>query len=537
MFGRHVSVDPTFPTPDDVPVSQEPAQFSRRDLQDRAVRGAAWTLIHTLVSLPLAFIVNIVIARILGVVDYGRLAYLTAVLGFASNVISLGVGTGVVQFGAKAHAAGRIDEVRHLLGASLGFRLLVTVPILTFVIIRIADVEPWLVAVAVAFGVFIPALFGGAPACFGIENKTAQGAQNAMVVNLLTQTVVVATILAIPSADAVWAARLGMSGVAVVMALPYVSRFYRRALMTPRLPVGFPDGFWKFALPAGLAALVGGFLADRGEVMVLTWMSATHAAGIFALAFGLINHLFGPAQALLGPLVPAVAGLREIDEDAVGQALGRTLRASSTIVALLVGAAIPAFAYLAVPIYGSDYQDVPAVMIALGIGGGLAVVAGPVQAFVQARLSGVRLLWVNLVAVVVDVLLLVVLVPPLGVWGATIANVGAIATRFVILLAGEVRQLQVSWLETVHQLTPLLAGGLASLVAWITPSWLGVSGVSGALVAGVVGLIFVVLGVQLSRSGLTYGDAAAVSRILPTRVRALTSPFVRLLTGRGAERE
>ena len=45
------------------------ASLSRRELQDRAIKGSMWTVIHTLVSIPLAFIVNVIIARGLGVVE------------------------------------------------------------------------------------------------------------------------------------------------------------------------------------------------------------------------------------------------------------------------------------------------------------------------------------------------------------------------------------------------------------------------------------------------------------------------------------
>lgn len=71
-----------------------PATMSRGELQDKAIRGAMWTLLHVAVSLPLAFVVNIVIARVLGVVDYGRLAYLSTVLIIVAMTIDLGVGTG-----------------------------------------------------------------------------------------------------------------------------------------------------------------------------------------------------------------------------------------------------------------------------------------------------------------------------------------------------------------------------------------------------------------------------------------------------------
>ena len=527
-------IDPTDPRGSTPPADEprgEGATLSRGELQDRAIHGALWTILHTLVSLPLAFVVNIVIARLLGVVDYGRLAYLTTVLTLVGGVAALGVGTGVMQFGAKAHAMGRTDEVRQLLSASQGFRLLVTMPALVVAVLAVSDIAAWPLAVAILFGVVLPSVFGSAPACFGIENKTAQGAQNAMIVNLLTQAVVVVTVLAVPTADAVWVARLAMGGLAVVMAFPYVSPLYRRAVLVPSLPRGFPAGFWRFSLPAGAAGAVGALVASRSEVLVLTWMSAVEAAGIFAMAFGLASHLFGPAQALLGPLVPAVAGLREVDEAAVGRALARTLRASATIVGLLVGTAIPALAHLVVPIYGPEYAEVPEVLLALGIAGGVMVVVGPGHAFVQARLSGVRMLVANLAAVAVDVVLLVALVPSLGVWGAVVGNVAAALTQLVLLLGGELRSVGLTWGSALRSGLPVVLGGGGGLAAWLVTMAFGWEGVLGASVSGILGAVLILAALRVTRTGLSHADADAVARSVPGRLRPLATRVLALCIG------
>lgn len=506
--------------------------LSRAELQRRAVSGALWTLLHTVVSLPLAFLVNVVVARVLGVVDYGRLAYLTTVMALAGAILSAGVGTGLLQFGAKAHASGNADEVRSLLSASQGFRLYVVAPILSIVVVAMTDVPGWLLGTALVFGVLIPSAFGGSLASLGIENRTARVAQNAMIVNLVTQAAVLAAVLIGQSADSVWAARLAMGSAGVLLALPFVDKSYRRAVLRPSLPRHFPQGFWRFSLPAGAASIVATMVADRSEVLFLTWLPApVEAAGIFGLAFGLINHLFGPAQALLGPLIPAVAGLREVDESAVGPALLRSLRGSSTIVALLIAGAVPALAILTIPIYGPSYQGVPEVLVAFGVAGGFMIVSGPIQAFVQARLSGNRLLAVNLIAVVVDVVLMLLLIPSMGVWGAVLGNAGAATTKFLILLAGERRALNLSWSLVGRACLPLLFGNAMSIGLWFGVKAAGIPSVPGAIAAAIVGIGLVIGLIRLGRTGLTPGDADAVLDALPQRLRRVTAPMIRLCIG------
>src|SRR5512132_1913328 len=130
--------------------------FDRGQLQDRAIRGAAWTVIHTLVYVPIAFVVNLLVARLLGVVNYGRLAFLTTVMEIATGVVALGLSSALIQYGSKAHASGRHDEVRRLLSAAQGFRLLVAAPVLTLVVIISARVDVRLLVLAVLFGVWAP---------------------------------------------------------------------------------------------------------------------------------------------------------------------------------------------------------------------------------------------------------------------------------------------------------------------------------------------------------------------------------------------
>ena len=385
MTGGLGRADGDEPDPPDGTLDPEIGErLGRRELQDRAVRGVTWTMVNTVVSLPIAFLVNLVVARVLGVVDYGRLAFLTVVMEVAAGIVMLGVNPALVQFGAKAHAAGRRAEVADLLSKVQGFRLLVAAPILTVVVVVVvSDVGPWFKLIAVVFGVVLPAALDGAPACLGIENKTAAGAKVVLVSNVLTQLAVLGTVLVVAQADVVWAVRLIMVSVTVLLCLIPISASYRRAVLRPRFPRGFPQGFWRFALPTGLAALISTLVVSRTEVLALTWLSDPVSVGLFALAFGLAGHMYAPAQAIIGPLVPAISGLREVDAPSVAKAFGRALRGSSTVVALLSGIALPVVAVLTPTLYGSSYTGIEPVVLAIGVANGFLVVGAPVSAFVH----------------------------------------------------------------------------------------------------------------------------------------------------------
>lgn len=525
------AADPVEPIPDlpavDGGEPVEESVLSRGQLQRMAVRGASWTLLHTAIALPVAFIVNILIARTLGVVDYGRLAYLTSIMGISESIISMGIGVGVVQFGAKAHAAGRYEVVKKLLSSAQAVKLVTVAPILTLIVVSVAEVGPVLLTVAIVFGVLIPAVIGGATYCFGIENKTAEDAKNAMLVGMLTQAAVVVAVLTIGTADSVWAARLVFGGIGIVLALRYVAPMYRRAVIRPRFR-RFPDGFWKFALPAGAAAALGAMISTRIEVVVLTWMDAAEAAGLFALAFGLAAHLFGPAQALVGPLMPAISGLQEVDRDSVGTAFARTLRAAATAVGVLLATALPLLAFLVPLIYGADFAASVPLLIVMGLSGGLAVIVSPLTAFVMARLLGVRLLVINVVAIAVNLALMLCLIPVLGVWGAVIGNCASTIAQLLILLVGESKVLGMNAFRALKALTPFFAGCAACVAAWLLVGSLGWSSILSAVVSAVLSFGLLVAFLWLFRIGLNRQDVDAVLSALPHPVRIVARPALLL---------
>ena len=75
----------------------------------------------------------------------------------------------MVQFGSRAHSAGRRDEVARLLSSSQGFRLLFVAPVLSAAVWFVADVDIEFLVVAVVFGIWVPAGLDGALFCMIIE--------------------------------------------------------------------------------------------------------------------------------------------------------------------------------------------------------------------------------------------------------------------------------------------------------------------------------------------------------------------------------
>lgn len=495
--------------------------LDRGQLQQRAIRGALWTGFHTVVSLPIAFVVNILLARVLGVEGYGRLAYLTTVIGIAGVIAGMGVTTALIQFGAKAHAAGRIGEVRSYLSGAQGFRLLVSGPLVALAVVGFVRVEIWLLVVALLFGVGAPALFGNARPALTIENRTDRVAQLTMIGNIVMQAAVVVAVLTIGTADSVWSARVIASGVLLALPLISISRHYRLAVLRPRGPWTLPRGFWRFAVPTGVAGTIGALSANRIEVVLLDWFADPVAMGLFGLAFGLAGHVYAPAQALIGPLLPAVSGLVEVDRPAARRAFLRTSRVSSAIGGLMVAAAVPALAVLVPVLYGLDFAPARDHVVALGIASAVTLVGSPHHAFLMARLGGRRLLWISVVKLSISLSLALALIPLIGVWGATIGCAAAMLFPTILVSVGEARALDVSLGELSRNVGGILVGMIVAGLVWGVARSLDMSPVPIALAASLSGVLLFLVGVRVTKGGMSHDDVGAIASGLPGRLRTL----------------
>src|SRR4051812_36496816 len=68
--------------------------LGRAEIQRRALRGTAWTGAQALISVPVAFASNLIIARALHVHGYGVLAFALATFTVATAASNLGVSAG-----------------------------------------------------------------------------------------------------------------------------------------------------------------------------------------------------------------------------------------------------------------------------------------------------------------------------------------------------------------------------------------------------------------------------------------------------------
>src|SRR4051794_17056826 len=227
------------------------------ELQRRAISGSTWTVTVLFVSLPVAFVGNAIVARSLGVSDYGQLAFLTAALGLALAFANFGFSTALIQKGSRAEASGRRREADDLLRRSLGFHAIIELPILVVVVLALTRGDPVWEIIALGTAVALTCLLGGAALSISIENRTASAARLALVSTVAAQAASVLAALLTGSPSAVWAARTLVPALAFGLNFLLLDPTRRRAALQPRLPRMLGAVFWWYSLSSWASGLIG----------------------------------------------------------------------------------------------------------------------------------------------------------------------------------------------------------------------------------------------------------------------------------------
>ena len=491
-------------------------------MENAVIAGSLWTAIYVASSTPIAVVVNAVVARVLGPADYGRLALITLIVALAGQISNFSVSEGVIQWGAAAHARGDRSMVDRLLRASLGYHLLIQLPLLAIVVTLIGRGAGPLVLGALLVSVALPAALGSAALSITIENKTAAAARLAIFANLATQAAIAATAIVTQAPVSVWSARSAAGSLLVPLNLLLLDRARRRVALSPHLPRNMPPGFWRFCAFGTAGALTTGLVLTRSETLVLDHYGFATNLGVFALAFGLAQQVTAPIDAVTAPLVPAVAGVLERRPDLAGETFLRIARVTSLMAALLVAGAFP-FVYSAVPvIYGSNFSSAGWAFLVLGFASCAHTVATPAMTFARGRRRTASILAISVVALVMDGGLAFVLIPRLGLMGAVVANVAGFGTLFGALIVMELRASEVTLRGYLAAVSPLLLGGVALTSTMVIPltdfPWWAEGATHSAAAYAALALL-----VRLSGTGAEQHDAMA------SVIERVPAPLARVL--------
>ena len=481
------------------------------ELQQRAVRGIASSALATVVAMPLAIAVSVVLARTLGPEGYARFAYLAFAVHLLQSVTDLGFAQAIGREASRAYSSGDLERTRELCSRNLGFNLL-RLPVVYAGALVIARPSP-----AVALGLL--AAFACTYAAMGVnaslnaENRGATMARLALASSLVTSAATAGAALAGASATTVWAMSFASAAVVVPGWIRAANPALRRAALRPRLPRGLPAGTWRFALVSAAAALGTMLVFSRSEVLVLQAFEETHALAVFALAYGLSQRLTTPIDTVLGPLIPALSALDAAEPGRLDEGVARALRLAAAAAAGVAAAGVAGTALLAPLLYGSGYGSVGAAFAALAGVSLLQSAAQPYLARAYALGRPGLVLRALVAALAVDMAAAIALIPVAPLAGALAANAlgGAVAVCLLVRASGGLHAVRAARVPVARLALATATAVPAALAAGLAVG--GASAWGGAAVAYAVGVA--VFAVQ-ARGLIARVDAEALLRSLPT---------------------
>lgn len=418
-------------------------------MSDRRLLGAG---LIALAGAGVGAIANLALALVLGhglgPVGTGTFFAVLAAFTIAANVLELGADTGAVRFMARQRAAHQVGDLSRTIRVALvpvvlvgaGVALLVwwgadvAAGFLGAAEDRAARAEAYrLLAPFVLAGSVLAVLLGAVrglgrvtPVIL-IQNIGVPLARLAVVTALLGAGFGVLTLLRW------WAIGLPVAvGIAAVVLWRVLRRAEREdpraaaGVAAPGDP-GLRRSFWGFAAPRAVAAAVE-IVLEWLDVLVVAVLTSPAQAGVYAVVTRVVRVgllLDQATRVALGPRISALAGTGRTEE------LGEVYRgATRAVAALAVPAYVSLFAFAPVVLgwFGAGFQDGATALRVSCLGMLVVLCAGPLQSVILMAGRSSWQLSNKLLALTVFAVLLVVLVPPLGIVGASVAWVLALAT-------------------------------------------------------------------------------------------------------------
>ena len=432
-----------------------------------AGRGAIGLLSGSAVSALANFVVAVVVARLLSQESAGSFFAGTALFALVYGISRLAADSGLVRFISASRSAGEpYDPVSYLRAAVvpvvivsvlIGVSLGVASPWLSEDVLGLpADASRalWLWAVLIPFAALSDVLVSA--------TRAFDRFAPVVVIEKIARPLAQLTLT-------VWAAWIPLAVTSIVMlwALPYVASslwamVWLRRLVTKDTARPLATGttpwaeFWGFSWSLSMGSWVKVAL-QRLDVLIISALRSPVEAAVYVAAtrFLVLGQLIGNSFSLsVQPLIARHAA--RSDRDAV-----RRLYSATTVWLVLVSwplyLSMITLAPVLLSIFGDGYQGAALVLQILAFAMMAATAIGPVD---QVLIMSGRPTWVlanSVVALVLNVILNLLLVPGLGAVGAAIAWGASILISNVFPLS------QLFWWKRIHPFSraAVAAGTLA----------------------------------------------------------------------------
>jgi len=381
-------------------------------------RNTLWVAALSVAERVIAVVQTIVIARALGITDYGVYGLLFGTIGFVASVLGLQMGLTATVYLARYRLTEK-DKAAAVL--SLSNRFAWTVAIFTIVAcVPFSDpIAHWLLqSEAHSLAVVIGIVFVAASILSGVQDGVAQGFELFVPLAVLKMAAGLFTLALV----AVAAVRFGLDGVLLAMLIGMLAKYAllqsairarRSAMAIPRRGSGVTlrSLVIGFSIPSMLVSLAMGYVTWQG----MLWLSRQTAGFDDVAIANAALQWRGPvlllASALGGVAIPTFSRMKGAGNESAAKSLRRNLLMLNAVVAFTVVLALVLASGLVLGLYGAKFVGGQLAFCIVA----LSTVPGVLAGVYQQELVGAgrmwRQLWWQLPSVLAMLAALFLLIP------------------------------------------------------------------------------------------------------------------------------
>lgn len=406
----------------------------------RSQRMALIAFAIRVVSAGIAFLSQIIQARLMGEFEYGIFAFVWVLVVVFGNLSCLGMHTAVIRFLPIHHSENDHGLVRGLTWSVRVFAM-VSASILAaigFVILHFAGekiAEYWMIPLFLALFTLPMIALGD------VLDGTARA--HGWTVTALSPTYIIRPVLILTfMLLAVWIGepRTAVTAMTAALAATYVTTLFQFIRITWRLRRNYGRGalrfsmlpWMKFSLPIFLVDGIGFLLTNSDVVVVGLYMPPDQVGVYYAAAktIALVQFVYFSVKAAAAPRFSAIMAAK--DDDALAAFAGQAARWAFWP-ALGVGLCVLALGEFLLSLFGSAFTSGYILMVILFAGILTKASIGPGE--ILLTMAGKQKLCVALYAVTLaaNIGLNLTLIPHFGLVGAASATAGAMVVEAVLL--------------------------------------------------------------------------------------------------------
>ncbi|SCB40107.1 oligosaccharide flippase family protein [Rhizobium hainanense] len=411
-----------------------------QDEKAASQRMALTAFVIRVAGAALAFLSQIILARLMGRFEYGIFVFVWVLMILFGNLACLGFPTAIIRFLPKYDASGNHDAIRGLNATARLFVVAVsgTLALIgALLIYALRGMIEHYYVMPIFLGLIAVPMIALGDVLDGTARAKHWPVMALSPTFLIRPTLIllfmVAAILAGAPRDAVTAMAAALAGAFTSVLLQYLAVTFRLRRHYPNGPKAIEFSAWTaVALPIFLVEGVGYLLTNSDVIVVGIFLDPDEVAVYFAAAktMALVLFVSFAVRAAIGPRFAAI--LAEGDRSKLAAFATEATR-WSFFPALAVGLVVLAAGQLLLSLFGAAFTEGQIVMAILLAGILARALVGPAEVLLTMADKQMLCVYLYAVALVANVGLNVALIPHLGIEGAAIAGATAMAIEALLL--------------------------------------------------------------------------------------------------------